>query len=48
VADSTCNYLVGSFQSGDLTHDEASRFLELFAREVMPHFVDSPVQAGAD
>jgi alkanesulfonate monooxygenase SsuD/methylene tetrahydromethanopterin reductase-like flavin-dependent oxidoreductase (luciferase family) len=48
VADSTCNYLVGSFQWGDLTHDEASRSLELFVREVMPHFVDSPVQAGAD
>jgi alkanesulfonate monooxygenase SsuD/methylene tetrahydromethanopterin reductase-like flavin-dependent oxidoreductase (luciferase family) len=48
VADSTCNYLVRSFQSGDLIHDVASRSLELFAREVMPHFVDSPVQAGAD
>jgi hypothetical protein len=48
VADSTCNYLVGSFQWGDLTHAEASRSLDLFATEVMPHFVESPVQASAD
>lgn len=48
VADSTCNYIVGSFQWGDLTHAEASRSLALFATEVMPHFVDAPVQASAD
>jgi alkanesulfonate monooxygenase SsuD/methylene tetrahydromethanopterin reductase-like flavin-dependent oxidoreductase (luciferase family) len=48
VADSTCSYLVGSFQWGDLTHAEASHSLDLFATEVMPHFVDSPVQARAN
>lgn len=35
VADSACNYLVASFQWGDLTHQEASRSLGLFAAEVM-------------
>jgi alkanesulfonate monooxygenase SsuD/methylene tetrahydromethanopterin reductase-like flavin-dependent oxidoreductase (luciferase family) len=48
VAESTCNYLVGSFQWGDLTHAEASRSLALFATEVMPHFVDAPVSASAE
>jgi alkanesulfonate monooxygenase SsuD/methylene tetrahydromethanopterin reductase-like flavin-dependent oxidoreductase (luciferase family) len=33
---SGCNYWVGSFQWGDLTHAEASRSLALFADEVMP------------
>jgi len=48
VAESTCNYLVGSFQWGDLTHAEASRSLALFATEVMPHFVDAPVSASVE
>ena len=30
------NYLVGSFQWGDISHAEASRSLELYAGEVMP------------
>jgi hypothetical protein len=47
VTESTCNYLVGSFQWGDLTHAEESRSLALFAAEVMPHFVDSPLPASA-
>jgi hypothetical protein len=46
--DSTCNYLVGSCQWGDLTPAEASRSLDLCATEVMPHCVESPVQASAD
>ncbi|MEX2228386.1 MAG: LLM class flavin-dependent oxidoreductase [Dehalococcoidia bacterium] len=33
---SGCNYWVSSFQWGDLTHEEASRSLGLFAEEVMP------------
>jgi alkanesulfonate monooxygenase SsuD/methylene tetrahydromethanopterin reductase-like flavin-dependent oxidoreductase (luciferase family) len=33
---STCNYFVGSFQWGDLTHEEASRSMGLFMSEVMP------------
>ena len=42
-ADSQCNYFVGSFQWGDLTHEEASRSMDLFSTEVMPHFVDGTV-----
>jgi len=38
---------VGSFQWGDFTHAEASRLLALLAMEVVPHFVDTPVQARA-
>ena len=37
------NYFVCSFQWGDLTHEEASRSMELFSTEVMPHFVDGTV-----
>jgi hypothetical protein len=37
----TCNYFVASFQWGDLNHQEASHSMELFAREVMPHFADA-------
>jgi alkanesulfonate monooxygenase SsuD/methylene tetrahydromethanopterin reductase-like flavin-dependent oxidoreductase (luciferase family) len=40
VEDSGCNYLVTSFQWGDLTHEEASRSMEAFAAEVMPQFSD--------
>ena len=41
--DSTCNYFVAFFQWDDLTHQEASYSMELFAREVMPHFADAVV-----
>ena len=47
-AESTCNYLVASFQWGDLTHQEASRSMELFATEIMPRFADSAVTATAE
>ena len=47
AADSRCNYFVGSFQWGDLTHEEASRSMELFATEVMPKFVEAPVSGTA-
>jgi alkanesulfonate monooxygenase SsuD/methylene tetrahydromethanopterin reductase-like flavin-dependent oxidoreductase (luciferase family) len=33
------NYFVCSFQWGDLTHDQAMQSIELFATEVMPHYV---------
>jgi alkanesulfonate monooxygenase SsuD/methylene tetrahydromethanopterin reductase-like flavin-dependent oxidoreductase (luciferase family) len=36
AAESGCNYFVGAFQWGDLSSAEASRSLELFAKEVMP------------
>ena len=36
MAESGANYLVSAFQWGDLTHEEASHSLELFAAEVMP------------
>ena len=39
VEESGCNYFVGSFQWGDVTHEEASRALDLFTSEVMPDFV---------
>ena len=39
VEESECNYFVGSFQWGDVTHEEASRSLDLFTSEVMPDFV---------
>jgi hypothetical protein len=32
------NYLVCSFQWGDLTHEQAMRSIELFATEVMPGY----------
>ena len=38
VAESGCNYFVGRFLFGDLGLARAQRSLELFAREVMPHF----------
>ena len=40
VEASGCNYFVGSFQWGDVTHEEASRSLNLFTSEVMPDFAD--------
>ena len=45
---STCDYFVGSFQWGDLTHEEASRSMELFVSEVMPHVAESHVGVGAE
>ena len=35
------NYLLGAFQWGSLTHEQAMRFLDLFIEEVMPHYVAS-------
>ena len=40
VEASGCNYFVGSFRWGDVTHEEASRSLNLFTSEVMPDFAD--------
>jgi alkanesulfonate monooxygenase SsuD/methylene tetrahydromethanopterin reductase-like flavin-dependent oxidoreductase (luciferase family) len=37
-AESRCNYLVGRFIFGDLPYERARRSLDLFAREIMPHF----------
>lgn len=48
VAESDCNYFVGSFQWGDVTHEEASRSLRLFTSEVMPHFADSATEVNTD
>ncbi len=42
------NYFVCSFQWGDITHEHAMRSLELFATEVMPHYVDTPAPSTAD
>ena len=33
------NYFVAAFQWGHLSHDETMRSLDLFATEVMPHYV---------
>jgi alkanesulfonate monooxygenase SsuD/methylene tetrahydromethanopterin reductase-like flavin-dependent oxidoreductase (luciferase family) len=33
------NYFICSFQWGDLRHEQALRSIELFATEVMPHYV---------
>jgi hypothetical protein len=41
VEESGANYFVGSFQWGDLTHEEASKSLRLFSEEVMPAFADA-------
>ena len=43
--DSAANYFIGAFQWGDLTHNEASRSLRLFADEVMPAV--EPLKASA-
>ena len=34
------NYFVCSFQWGNLTHEQAMQSIELFASEVMPHYVE--------
>lgn len=39
-AESGANYFVGSFQWGNLTHEEATRSLGYFASEVMPGLMD--------
>lgn len=36
------SYFVCSFQWGDLSHQQAMRSIELFTKEVMPHYVDAP------
>lgn len=41
IEESGANYFVGSFQWGDLTHEEASKSLRLFSEEVMPHFAEA-------
>jgi alkanesulfonate monooxygenase SsuD/methylene tetrahydromethanopterin reductase-like flavin-dependent oxidoreductase (luciferase family) len=41
VEESGANYFVGSFQWGDLTHEEASKSLRLFSERVMPQFSDA-------
>ena len=38
VAATGCNYFVGRFMYGNLPHDAAARSMDLFAREIMPHF----------
>ena len=35
------NYYVCDFAFGTITHEEAMRSVELFAREVMPAFADA-------
>jgi alkanesulfonate monooxygenase SsuD/methylene tetrahydromethanopterin reductase-like flavin-dependent oxidoreductase (luciferase family) len=38
LAETGANYFVGRFAYGTLSHEQAARSLELFARDVMPHF----------
>jgi alkanesulfonate monooxygenase SsuD/methylene tetrahydromethanopterin reductase-like flavin-dependent oxidoreductase (luciferase family) len=38
LTETRCTYFVGRFAFGTLAHEDASRSLALFAREVMPHF----------
>ena len=38
IAESSCTYFVCRFAYGDLSYDEASRSLDLFVSDVMPHF----------
>jgi alkanesulfonate monooxygenase SsuD/methylene tetrahydromethanopterin reductase-like flavin-dependent oxidoreductase (luciferase family) len=38
VAETGVNYFVGRFIFGNFPYEQARRSLELFAREVMPHF----------
>jgi hypothetical protein len=33
------NYFICSFQWGDLSHEQALRSIDLFATQVMPHYV---------
>ena len=35
------NYFVCSFQWGNLSHQQAMRSIELFTKEVMPHYLAS-------
>lgn len=39
------NYFVASFQWGSLTHQQAMNSIELFAADIMPRYVDAPVDA---
>jgi alkanesulfonate monooxygenase SsuD/methylene tetrahydromethanopterin reductase-like flavin-dependent oxidoreductase (luciferase family) len=41
-----CTYFVGRFVFGDLPAERATRSLDLFAREVMPHFEHGGRQSG--
>lgn len=41
AAESGCNYFVGAFAWGNLTHEQSLDSLELFAKEVLPHFGDA-------
>ena len=41
ASESDCNYLVTSFQWGDVTHEEASRSLRLFISDVMIGLADA-------
>jgi alkanesulfonate monooxygenase SsuD/methylene tetrahydromethanopterin reductase-like flavin-dependent oxidoreductase (luciferase family) len=41
------NYFVASFQWGSLTHEQSMRSLELFATEIMPHHMETPVTGSA-
>ena len=41
------NYFVASFQWGSLTHEQSMRSLELFATEIMPHYMETPVTGSA-
>jgi alkanesulfonate monooxygenase SsuD/methylene tetrahydromethanopterin reductase-like flavin-dependent oxidoreductase (luciferase family) len=45
VEESGANYFVGSFQWGNLTHEEASKSLRLFSERVMPRFAAVEVTA---
>ena len=35
------NYIVCSFQWGNISHEQAMHSVDLFASEVMPHYVDA-------
>jgi alkanesulfonate monooxygenase SsuD/methylene tetrahydromethanopterin reductase-like flavin-dependent oxidoreductase (luciferase family) len=43
IDESACNYLVGSFAFGTLTHEQVMRSLDLFASKVMPAFSTASV-----
>ena len=43
--ESDANYYAGSLAWGDLTHDESSKSLRLFAEEVMPALAESTDRA---
>jgi alkanesulfonate monooxygenase SsuD/methylene tetrahydromethanopterin reductase-like flavin-dependent oxidoreductase (luciferase family) len=45
IAETGVNYFVTRFAYGDLTHEESERSLELFTKEVMPHFRKQPALA---